>query len=644
MSVQKTNLPVGTEFVGSDVRFRVWAPLRREVTLMLGGAERPMRSNSMDQAGGGYWEVVLSGVREGDRYAFRLDADPIEYPDPASRSQPDGPHGRSEVVDPRQFRWTDQEWAGIGPAGQVLYELHVGTFSRAGTWRGAIEQLPDLKDLGVTCIEVMPIAEFPGRFGWGYDGVSLFAPSRLYGRPDDFRQFVDTAHRLGLGVILDVVYNHLGPDGNYLRAFSPGYFTDRYKTDWGEPLHFDSDGSGPVREFYIANAVHWIREYHLDGFRFDATQNIYDFSPRHILRDIGEAAREAASPRTILLAGENEEQQVRYVTPTEHDGYGFDSLWNDDFHHSSFVALTGQAEAYYSDYRGTPQEFISAFKRGFLFQGQLSSWQKKRRGSAALKIPPTCFISYLENHDQVANSAAGLRRHAVTQPAQYRAVTAAWLLAPMTPLLFQGQEFAASAPFLYFADHHAELAAMVRAGRGQFLSQFPSLASPEMQANLPDPANPDTFERSRLDWTEREKPTHSSTLALHRDLLALRRSDRVVSRQSQSLDGAVLGEQAFLIRYFADDNLDRLLLVNLGQDLRISPLPEPLLAEPDGAMWELCWCSESPAYGGTGVPQMQLDDGWFLPKHSAAFFSAIPAAASSDRRTVAEGTNQKEIR
>ncbi len=454
MSQQERSLSLGAEFVGSEVRFRVWAPSRREVTLVLSARGGASRSHRMSEAADGYWEIRLPDVEPGDRYFFRLDDDPTEYPDPASRSQPDGPHGHSEVIDPRKFAWTDGKWKGTGPSGQVLYELHIGTFSRSGTWDGAIEQLADLKELGVTCLEVMPVAEFPGKFGWGYDGVSLFAPSRLYGRPDDFRRFVDSAHRLGLGVILDVVYNHLGPDGNYLPSFSPDYFTDRYKTDWGAPLNFDGDQNGPVRDFFIANAVHWIREYHLDGFRFDATQNIYDASPRHILRDVGEAARRAAGGRSILLIGENEEQQVRLVTPTDRGGYGFDALWNDDFHHSAYVALTGQSEAYYSDYRGTPQEFISAFKRGFLFQGQASTWQKKRRGSVALWTDATCFISFLENHDQVANSATGAHRHALAQPAQYRAVAAAWLLAPMTPLLFQGQEFAASAPFVFLADHN----------------------------------------------------------------------------------------------------------------------------------------------------------------------------------------------
>ena len=323
----------------------------------------------------------------------------------------------------------------------------------------------------------MPVADFPGRFGWGYDGVNLFAPTRLYGRPDDFRQFVDQAHANGLAVILDVVYNHIGPDGNYLAAFSDAYFTDRYLNEWGEAINFDGPDAGPSREFFIANAGYWIDEYHLDGLRLDATQQMFDSSPTHILTEIGQRVREMARGRATIISSENEPQETKIVRPVEQGGYGLDALWNDDFHHSAMVALTGRNEAYYTDYHGTPQELISAVKYGYLYQGQHYSWQKQRRGTPALDLAPSVFVSFIQNHDQVANTARGERVHTQTSPGRYRAMTALMLLAPATPMLFQGQEIAASAPFLYFCDHDPELASMVKAGRTEFLRQFPSIRS-----------------------------------------------------------------------------------------------------------------------------------------------------------------------
>jgi len=615
---KERTLPGGAELASTGVHFRVWAPDRKEVTVVATSGGRKIAVGLKPETGG-YWSATAAGLRAGDRYGFRLDSDSRTYPDPFSRFQPDGPHGPSEVVDPAAFAWTDGGWKGIALPGQVLYELHVGTFSPAGTWKGAAEHLDKLADLGVTCIEVMPVAEFPGEFGWGYDGVSLFAPSHLYGTPDDFRRFVDRAHGLGLGVILDVVYNHLGPDGNYLPAFSSHYFSDRHKTDWGEAINYDGPQSEAVREFFVSNATYWIREFHLDGLRLDATQNIYDSSPLHVVAELSRDARRAAGGKSLLLIAENEEQRSLLLRPIEEEGHGLDAVWNDDFHHTAIVALTGQSEAYYSDYRGTPQELISAIKRGYLYQGQTSAWQKKRRGTSALKTPPRRFISFLENHDQVANSARGSRRHQLGHPGQYRALTALLLLAPTTPLLFQGQEFAAQAPFLYFADHHSELAPLVAEGRRKFLSQFPSLTSPETQQGIPDPADRETFERCRLDWSERER--NAEMVSLHRDLLTLRREDPVLSGGA-SVDGAVLGDNAFLIRFFAPDGLDRLFLMNLGQDLTLAPAPEPLLAEPDGAVWETLWSSDAPHYGGPGIPPLEQQGGWSLAKHSAVLLAA----------------------
>jgi maltooligosyltrehalose trehalohydrolase len=496
----------------------------------------------------------------------------------------------------------------------------------------------------VTVLEVMPVADFPGRFGWGYDGVNLFAPTRLYGSPDAFRAFVDASHRLGMGVILDVVYNHLGPDGNHLKEYSEDYFTDRYQNEWGQALNFDGPNSGPVREFFITNAAYWVEEFHLDGLRLDATQQIFDSSEENIQAAISLAARRAGKGRSIYIVAENETQQTRLVRPIAQRGYGLDALWNDDFHHSARVALTGRTEAYYSDYRGTPQEFISSIKRGYLYQGQWYSWQKKRRGTRTAGLQPNQFIHFLQNHDQVANALRGLRAHQFAEPGSVRALTALLLLGPATPMLFQGQEFNASAPFLFFADHHPELALLVARGRREFLRQFPSIACPDSDPYLAKPSAEETFRRCKLDLSEREK--HREAYDLHRDLLKLRRQDPVFSRPEQgSVDGAVLAPEAFVLRLSAEaaeavdaagnavlpSDDERLLLVNLGDDLQLSPLPEPLLAPPEGCEWEVLWSSESPKYGGNGTPPLAWDENCRVAGRSALVLA--PARLRSEAGT-----------
>jgi maltooligosyltrehalose trehalohydrolase len=561
--------------------------------------------------GNGYFSGVVPSVKAGALYRYRLDHDEPLYPDPASRFQPRGPHGPSQVVDPTLFRWSNEGWAGIRLHGQVIYEMHLGTFTQEGTWEAASRELPELSEMGITLIEIMPIADFAGRFGWGYDGVNLFAPSHLYGTPDDCRRFIDRAHALGVGVVLDVVYNHVGPDGNYLEVFSPEYFTDRYATEWGKAINFDGESSSSVREFYLANAQYWIEEFHFDGLRLDATQALYDKSPDHILAAITRQVRRAARGRSTLVIAENEPQSTRLVRPPDRGGYGLDALWNDDFHHSARVALTGRNEAYYTDYGGTPQEFISALKWGYLYQGQPYKWQRKRRGTPTFGLPPATFVTFLQNHDQIANSASAVRCHLLTSPGRYRALTALMLLGPGTPMLFQGQEFAASSPFYYFADHHKDLSHLVRRGRAEFLSQFPSIASAEVLSRLPDPADPQTFQRSKLDFSERRR--HAVTYALHRDLIALRRQDPVLQGQRPGgVDGAVLGTHAFVLRFFAENGQDRLLLINLGCDLHLATVPEPLLAPPEQMRWQLLWSSEDPSYGGGGTPPIEVDNGWHI--------------------------------
>jgi maltooligosyltrehalose trehalohydrolase len=601
-------LPVGAEpQADGSAHFRVWAPAARDVAVTVdGGASIPLAGE-----GGGYFSGYVSGAGPGTRYRFRIDGEG-GFPDPASRYQPDGPHGSSELVDPAGFAWTDGAWRGVPQERLVLLEVHIGTFTPEGSWAAAMERLPALAELGITGIEMMPVADFPGRFGWGYDGVDLYAPTRLYGRPDDLRRFIDRAHALGLAVILDVVYNHIGPDGNYLRAFAPGYFTDRYANEWGEALNFDGDDAGPVREFFIENAGYWIAEYHFDGLRLDATHQIFDRSHEHVLAAIGRRVREAARGRITFIAVENEPQVARLVRPLDKGGYGLDAIWNDDFHHSAIVALTGRREAYYSDYRGWAGEFVALARHGFLFQGQRYAWQKQSRGTPAFDVPASRFVVYLQNHDQIANSAAGLRGHQLANPGSWRAMTAYLLLTPAIPMLFQGQEFDASNRFLYFADHDSELAGLVKKGREEFLEQFPSVAS-LMPADLADPGSVETFRCCVLDHGERER--HAAAVALHRDLIALRRE--IFGAGARHVDGAALSDSVFLLRYFGQADDDLLLIVNLGGDCAFESVVEPLIAPVEDRGWHLKWSSEDLAYGGGGSPEPASGGVWRLPGHTA---------------------------
>lgn len=578
----------------------------------------------LDREGNGYFSGIILDAAPDMLYRYRLDRK-NSYPDPASRFQPDGPHGPSQIIDPGEFGWTDGNWRGIQLPGQIVYEMHIGTFTREGTWNAATLELEKLAQLGVTALEIMPVADFGGTFGWGYDGVDLYAPTRLYGMPDDFRRFVDCAHKIGLAVLLDVVYNHFGPDGAYFKDFSDDYFTDRYENEWGMAINFDGKNSAPVREFITANAAYWIAEFHIDGLRLDATQQILDSTSPHVLSEITQSARRAAPGRAIIIVAENEPQHVKLLRPIEQGGYGMDGLWNDDFHHSALVAVTGRNEAYYTDYHGTPQELVSALKWGYLYQGQRYSWQKQRRGTPAFGVSPAAFITYIQNHDQVANSGWGLRLHQLTSPGRCRAITALLLLARATPMLFQGEEFASSSPFLFFADHRPELAKAVRKGRAEFLTQFRTLATPEMQRLVPDPADRATFERCKLDLNERE--AHSEAYALHCDLLRLRREDSVFQKQG-FFDGAVLGSEAFLLRFFDAENGDRLLLVNLGLDLHLCIAPEPLLAPPERKRWDILWSSESPKYGGAGTAALETEDSWRIPGHAAVVL--IPETEKSN--------------
>jgi maltooligosyltrehalose trehalohydrolase len=625
-------LAVGAEVLPSrGVHFRVWAPRRQQVDVVFDSASLPPLR--LAREADGYFSGLAPAATSGLQYRFRLDDGEHLYPDPASRFQPDGPHGSSRIINARDFTWTDQDWSGITAENQVVYEMHVGTFTPEGTWAAAERELPELAELGITCVEVMPVAEFPGKFGWGYDGVGLFAPSHLYGMPDDFRRFIDAAHAVGVGVILDVVYNHFGPDGNYLKEFSNDYFTHDYKTDWGEAINFDGENSGSVREFFLANAKYWVEEFHLDGFRFDATQNIYDASREHILAAVSRVARAAAGKRSIFLVDENDPQHTTIVRSPDKGGFGMDALWNDDFHHCAMVRLNGCRDTYLSNFSGHAQEFVSLAKFGHLFQGQSYDRNKQRRGTPTFDLPPTAFINFLENHDQLSNRARGLRVHQFTSPGQYRAMVALLLLAPGTPMLFQGQEFAASTPFNYFADHNSELAALVRGGRADYMGQFPGVATPAMREVLDDPSAVSTFEKCRLKRSERDEPGHAEVYAMYRDLLKLRKSEAALKgKWPGGLDGAVLREDALLLRFFGHADSDRLLLVNFGADLHLREMAEPLMAPPLGKAWKIRWSSENPKYLGNGVVSMEQAEDWKLPAQSAVLLE--PVEARPDARDI----------
>jgi maltooligosyltrehalose trehalohydrolase len=619
MAVRR-RLPIGTEVAGDGAHVRVWAPGHDKVTVVIAEA-RSERAVVLERERGGYHAAHVPGLTAGRRYWFRLGDDAARYSDPASRYQPEGPLGPSEVVDPSTFAWTDAAWRGIAPERHVLYELHIGTFTPEGTWEAASQWLDYLADVGITTLEVMPVADFAGRHNWGYDGVNLFAPTRRYGTPDDMRRFVDRAHARGLAVILDVVYNHFGPAGNHLFAFSPAYRSAELG-EWGDAFNYDGEGSDGARELVVANAGYWIHEFHLDGLRLDATQAMNDRSSEHVLVALARRAREAGRGRSIFLVGENEPQDAGLLAPP----VGLDAVWNDDFHHSMRVAATGVIDGYMHDYRGTPQEVISAIKRGFLFQGQFYPWQHNPRGTSTRGIARNRFVHFLENHDQVANLGFGERLSVVADPATLRALTAVLLLAPALPLLFQGQEHGATQPWQFFVDHGEPLCAEVRSGRARFMMQFARLATAEGQAALADPGAEATFRACVLD--PRDRRLDAPLVALHRDLLQLRRDDPAFTDpRPEALDGAVLSEHTLALRYLQDDpRRDRLLLVNLGPTFARPGIAEPLIAAPAGSGWRVVWSSEDPRYGGHGTPPPFDRARIAIPARSALVLAPEPGA------------------
>lgn len=556
-------LNIGANVTPDGTRFCVWAPTARRVELVLFAAGREAARHAMDRDERGYWTTHIAGVGAGARYAYSVDGGPPR-PDPASRSQPDGVHAPSEVVDPERFAWSDAGWRGRPLEALVIYELHIGTATPEGTCDALIDKLPALVELGVTALEIMPIAAFPGRRNWGYDGVDLYAPAAIYGGPDGFKRLVDAAHRHGLAILLDVVYNHLGPDGNYLREFSPAYFTERHHTPWGAALNLDGPGHAAVRQFLIDNACYWVHEYHVDGLRLDATHALIDDSPQHFLQELTTTLRASLPPeRQVVIIAEDERNEARLALPPAEGGYGLDGLWADDFHHIARVLCTGERHGYYGDYAGTLAELLQTIRDGWFYQGQHSPSLDRPRGSSPLALRYPQFIYCIQNHDQIGNRPLGDRLHHLIDLETYRALSALLLLLPQTPLLFQGQEWAASSPFLYFTDHHAELGRLVTEGRRREFAYFLN----ETGSQVPDPQAEATFERSKLRWGERDTSPHRETLALYRDLLRLRAGHPALRRRDrEALHATPSGERACVIRRAGHAPEETLwIVVNLGE-------------------------------------------------------------------------------
>jgi len=577
--------------------FSVWAPAATIVDLMIDTGQSPDASRPMVRGAEGHFSVVCERLEPGTRYRYRLDGCG-SFPDPAGRFQPDGVHGPSMTVDPSTFAWTDGDWAGIALSDLVIYELHIGTFSPAGTFLGAADQLEALRDLGITAIELMPVADFPGSRNWGYDGVSLFAPARCYGTPDELRRLIDRAHALGLAVLLDVVYNHLGPDGAYLQHYSEDYLTHRHHSPWGAGLNLDGDASPHVRQFFIENALHWIHEYHLDGLRLDATHALRDRGPRHFLSELSARVHDSVADRHVHLIAEDDRNLARLVTPIADGGWGLDALWTDDLHHQLRRALAGDSDGYFGDYTGSTTDLAATIRQGWFFAGQHSPHLRAPRGTDPAGVPPRRCVQCLQNHDQIGNRAFGERLHHQIEPAAFRAASLLLLMLPHTPLLFMGQEWAASSPFLYFTDHHAELGRLVTEGRRREFRTFKAFADEAARAVIPDPQAAATFERSRLAWQERDREPHAATLRLYAALLAFRRhvlaaGDTAAATSARALDADTIG---FCRPTTSGDTV--LVVVRLrgagSVDFR------PLAPSHDGA-WTAVMSSDDPAFGGDGT-------------------------------------------
>jgi maltooligosyltrehalose trehalohydrolase len=523
---------IGAVAQDGGVLFRLWARGRETVEVVLFDGDAERQRHGLAPEGNGWFSAFVPGIGAGARYKYRIDGEG-PFPDPASRFQPEGVHGPSEVVD-LVYPWRTTDWQGRSLEEMVIYELHVGTATAEGTFEGLISRLPYFRSLGVTAIELMPVADFPGDRNWGYDGVSLWAPARAYGRPEDLQRLVDAAHEEGLTVILDVVYNHLGPDGNYLGVYSSDYFTERHHTPWGSAINFDGRDARPVRDFFVQNALYWIHQFQIDGLRLDATHEIFDDSEVHILRELAERVEESLpAGRKVILFAENEHNDASLVAPPSEGGCGLDGIWADDLHHQLRRALAGDHEGYYADYSGTVNDIAQTLRRGWFFEGQPAPTTGKRRGTVVDEMPYAAFVQCIQNHDQIGNRAFGERLNHDIDLALFRAASTLILLTPATPLLFMGQEWAASSPFLFFTDHSPELGRLVTEGRRAEFAGFSTFADEAVREQIPDPQATETFLDSKLKWDERKREPHDGVLQLYKDVLALRATHPALQARSR---------------------------------------------------------------------------------------------------------------
>ncbi|TCT05545.1 malto-oligosyltrehalose trehalohydrolase [Aquabacter spiritensis] len=564
-------MPFGAAVTPAGVRFRFYAPAQRRVLLHVGGATVEMAA-----AAEGWHALLLPEVETGARYRFELE-DGLLVPDPASRFQPEDCHGPSEVIDPARYAWRDTDWTGRPWHEAILYELHVGTFTSEGTFRAAIDRLDDLVELGITAIELMPVADFPGPHNWGYDGVLLYAPDAAYGRPDDLRALVDAAHARGLMVLLDVVYNHFGPDGNYLGAYAPSFFTERHHTPWGAALNYDGPDSRPVRDFMIHNALYWIDEFHFDGLRLDAVHAIIDDSAEDLLAELSRRVRAAHPGRQIHLVLENEENAARRLGADVPGG--FTAQWNDDVHHGLHVAVTGEGDGYYADYRADFSLLPRALAEGFAFQGEVMAYRGHGRGEPSGALPPAAFVAFLQNHDQIGNRAFGERIAALAPAAAVRAAAALYLLGPQVPMLFMGEEWGSTQPFPFFCGFTGDLADAVREGRRAEFARFPAFADPAVRATIPDPMAEATFLSAALDWSARDDPAGQAWLDWYRRALQVRREQiwPLAGRITAGGQYRMIGPTAFEVVWSDAAGPVLWLRANLG------PEEADGLAEPAGA-------------------------------------------------------------
>jgi malto-oligosyltrehalose trehalohydrolase len=596
-------MPFGAQIEGDQkVRFRVWTPDHDRIGLEIEGMSVPL---AMTRLPGGWHECVTDAAQPGSRYRFVL-PDGCRVPDPASRHQPADVHGPSEVIEPAAYAWQDGAWRGRPWHEAVLYELHIGTFTTAGTFRAAIERLDHLAALGVTALQIMPVGDFPGRRDWGYDGVLPFAPDAGYGRPEDFKALVDAAHARGLMALLDVVYNHFGPDGNYLHVLAPSFFTTRHMTPWGPAINYDGRDSGPVREFFIQNALYWLNEYHLDGLRLDAVHAIHDDSPVHFLDDLAGRIRTAVPDRHIHLVLENEENRACFLRRDQNGvPQKYTAQWNDDAHHVLHVAATGEADGYYGDYADLAGKLGRALAEGFAFQGEHMTYRGGLRGEPSADLPPAAFVAFLQNHDQIGNRAFGERLAVLAAPEALRACSSVLLLMPQVPMLFMGEEWTARQPFLFFCDLGDEFAAGVREGRRAEFARFPAFRDPLARERIPDPLAEETVVASTLRWEDLDATPHAQSLSWYREILAVRHRE-IMPRLSGIRRGGryrCIGREAVSVIWTTIDGASLMLDANLSTR-RMDGFPP--------ARGRLLWREGSIGVSGTFGPwsvRWTMDDG-----------------------------------